>query len=84
LTPSQIRALRLKLGKNGAPLSPEDFAVALGFGRKSARITVWQWETGRRTPSEQTVRLLNMLLKGDSDHGNSGLAVKNKQALKWF
>jgi DNA-binding transcriptional regulator YiaG len=40
MTPSEIRALRKKL-----KLSPADFGVRLGFAEKSARITVWRWET---------------------------------------
>jgi len=58
MTPSQIRTLRKKL-----KLSPEDFAARLGFAGKSARITVWRWEMGKRKPSAQTILLMKKLTK---------------------
>jgi DNA-binding transcriptional regulator YiaG len=56
MTPSQIRALRKRLG-----LAPDGFASALGFTGKSVRITVWRWETGKRKPSAQTITLMKQL-----------------------
>lgn len=56
MTPSQIRAFRKKL-----KLSRTSFGVALRYAEKSARITVWRWEMGRRRPSEQTIMLMKQL-----------------------
>jgi DNA-binding transcriptional regulator YiaG len=58
MTPSQIRALRRKL-----KLSREKFGAGLGFADKSAPITVWRWETGRRKPSAQTLMVMSRLLE---------------------
>jgi len=56
MTPAQIRRKRESLG-----LSPEQFAEELGVAPKHARITVWRWENEKRTPSPQTIRLINTL-----------------------
>jgi len=56
MTPSAIRAFRKKL-----KLSPRDFGVELGCAEKSARITVWRWETGKRKPGPQTILLMRQI-----------------------
>jgi DNA-binding transcriptional regulator YiaG len=39
--------------------------MALGYAEKSARITVWRWETGRTKPSDQTIMLMQQLRERD-------------------
>jgi DNA-binding transcriptional regulator YiaG len=59
VTPSQIRGLRGKL-----KLSPDEFAEELRFTGEDTRITVWRWESGKRTPSDQTLILMQQLAAG--------------------
>lgn len=58
MTPAAIRTARKRL-----KMSYRDFAHALGFTGKQSHISVWRWEAGKRVPSEQTIRLIKMLLE---------------------
>ncbi len=55
-TPTQIKNLRKKLKMTGS-----EFARALAFTGKNAKITVFRWESGLRTPSPQTIELMKQL-----------------------
>ncbi len=56
VVPAAIRTLRRALD-----LSAKDFAIKLGFTGKHRGVTIWRWENGQRTPSVQTVMLMQRL-----------------------
>lgn len=57
-TGSQIYALRHRIG-----MSADEFARALGFTGKRRSGTIHRYESGMRTPSDRTVRLMEKLEK---------------------
>jgi DNA-binding transcriptional regulator YiaG len=56
MTPSKIRTLRKRL-----KLSANAFAERVGLAGSNRAITVYRWESGERTPSPQSVFMLNLL-----------------------
>ena len=58
MTPNQISSLRHRLD-----LSADKFAGRLGFAGENRALTVYRWEKGKRTPSPQTVLLMEQLDK---------------------
>jgi DNA-binding transcriptional regulator YiaG len=56
VSPSKIRSIRKALG-----LSVNEFAEALGFNGPNRNVTVYRWECGLRTPSQQTMLLIRQL-----------------------
>jgi DNA-binding transcriptional regulator YiaG len=56
MTPLQIKALRKCL-----KVSADAFAERVGLAGSNRAITVYRWESGERTPSPQSVFMLNLL-----------------------
>lgn len=56
MTSVEIRTLRKRLG-----LSTDAFAAALGFTGKNRGANIWRWETGKRNPSPQSIKLMKAM-----------------------
>ena len=56
MTKEEIRQRRKDLG-----LTREEFAEKLGFSGPARRCTISRWESGKRTPSPQTIKLMDQL-----------------------
>lgn len=55
-TGARIRSLRKRLG-----MSATEFGVALGFAKTHCKITIHRHERGLRTPSPQTIMLMQQM-----------------------
>ena len=56
MTPAEIRTLRKRL-----KLSTDQFAAALGFTGKNRAANIWRWETKKRNPSPQSIKLMKAM-----------------------
>ena len=74
MNPKEIRALRKKLG-----WSQREFAEKLGVSRN----LIWYWESGQKSPSEDSLKRLAELAKTVSNSeeavSNSEYAVSNSE-----
>jgi DNA-binding transcriptional regulator YiaG len=63
LTPEGIREIR-----KSRNLTPNEFAALPGLIGTRAGMTVHAWELGKRVPSEEVMKLMNEIVRGDGRH----------------